>query len=277
MKPETSFVVGIGPTPDFCLRVSIASLVRVLFKTSHENEWWLALERKVTLVEKENSVTVEVNAQPFGGAVNILALQELHNRIGGFRFDSERSRAEADFRLFIQPSQWPTLQAFLIENLNRPTDIILETSPDRELVEEFEDAVDIALAPNQYISKPISIVLEENPSPTENNRARGHPTVRVYRIYETIITDVTLAEMISTGSHQFSDKDLSTLAIQRSRNGGQGRANGILALPLEELVAFYTGLPFQDRISTVLFQGHRLSETVAAVLEGIATPKHRKL
>jgi hypothetical protein len=58
------------------------------------------LERKATLREDK----VEVKSQPFGGAIRILDLDTIHDMIGDFHFDSERSRTEQDFRLFIRPS-----------------------------------------------------------------------------------------------------------------------------------------------------------------------------
>ena len=42
---------------------------------------------------------VRVNAQPFGGPDHINDLTPLLERTGGFHFDSERSRAEQDFRI----------------------------------------------------------------------------------------------------------------------------------------------------------------------------------
>jgi hypothetical protein len=215
-----------------------------------------------------------VNAQPFGGAVQILDLKALYDIVGAFHFDSERSRDEGDFRLFIKPSVWPRLRGFLIEHLSRLKDSVIESDPNRELVEEFEDAMYIKLTPNQSTSKPVGIVIEDNPGPTENYRARGFPTVRVYRIFESIISDLSLIDEIIASSTQFSDKDLSDLAIHDARNGGKGRANGILTLPMEEIIGFYSRIPLTKRDFPVLFKGHRLAETVAITLEGIDVPKY---
>ena len=59
---------GIGATPDLSLRVSVATLVRVIFENPANGEWMLALERKATLQNTE----VEVKSHPFGGAIRIL-------------------------------------------------------------------------------------------------------------------------------------------------------------------------------------------------------------
>ncbi len=175
---------GIGATDELSLRVSVATLARVVFKHPGSGEWMLALERKATLRENK----VEVKAQPFGGAIRILDLEAIHDLTGDFHFDSQRSRIEQDFRLFIRPSGWPVLREFCIQRLSRENDPILETDPTRELVEEFADALKINLQPGQYASKPVATVVENEAAPTGNLHAKGIPTVRVYRIFETTIT-----------------------------------------------------------------------------------------
>ena len=134
---------GIGATDDLSLRVSVATLVRVVFKHPRNGEWMLALERKATLHETK----VEVKSQPFGGAIRILDLDAIHDLIGDFHFDSERSRSEQDFRLFIRPSNWSAVREVCIQHLSRVDDPILETNSARELVEEFDDALKINLHP----------------------------------------------------------------------------------------------------------------------------------
>jgi hypothetical protein len=179
---------GIGATPDLSLRVSVATLVRVVFKHPVNGEWMLALERQAALHENK----VEVKSQPFGGAIRIW-IWGPSDLIGDFHFDSERSRTEQDFRLFIQPSIWPVLREFCIQRLSRDTDPVLETDPTRELVEEFADALKINLLPEQYACKPVATVVENEATPTENIHAKGVYTVRVYRIFEASITYPALA------------------------------------------------------------------------------------
>ncbi len=79
---------GIGATPDLSLRVSVATLARVVFKHPLTGELMLALERKATLHENK----IEVKSQPFGGAIRILDVDAIHDLIGDFHFDSKRSR-----------------------------------------------------------------------------------------------------------------------------------------------------------------------------------------
>lgn len=264
---------GIGATGDLSLRVSVATLLRVVFRHPGNGKWMLALERKATLQENK----VEVKSQPFGGAIRILDLNAIHDLIGDFHFDSERSRAEQDFRLFIRPSSWPALRDFCIQRLSRDNDPILETDPTRELVEEFADALKISLQPEQYTSKPVATVVENEATPTENIHAKGVYTVRVYRLFEATITSSALAQAMLNNSERLSHKRMCEIALEDARNGGKGRANAVLALPLEAITDTYLAVPLKERNSPIFFEENRLDETVPAVLEGITVPKYRRL
>ncbi len=264
---------GIGATPDLSLRVSVATLVRAVFKHPLNGEWMLAVERKATLHEKK----VEVKSQPFGGAIRILDLNAMHDLIGDFHFDSERSRSEQDFRLFIRPSNWSVLREFCIQHLSLVDDPILETDPARELVEEFEDALKINLQPEQYVSKPVATVVEDEAAPTENIHARGIPTVRVYRVFEAHITDASLTDAILKNSDSISHEDLGELALKDAQHGGKGRANAILALPLKRISDFYIDMLPKERNEPILFKEHRLDETVSAVLDDMPVPKYQRV
>jgi hypothetical protein len=264
---------GIGATDELSLRVSVATLVRVVFKHPGNGEWMLALERKATLHEN----TVEVKSQPFGGAIRILDLEAIHDLIGDFHFDSERSRTEQDFRLFIRPSSWSMLREFCIQRLNRENDPILETDPTRELVEEFADALKINLQPEQYASNPLATVVENEATPTENIHAKGIPTVRVYRIFETTVTNSALAHAMLKNSEGISHKRMCELALKDARNGGKGRANAVLALPLKAITDTYLALSPKERNSPIFIEKNLFDETVPAVLEGIPILKYQRL
>jgi len=268
---------GVGATRELSMRVSVATLVRVLLQSPADGDLRLALERKATLHAAENGGVVEVKSQPFGGAVRILDLMKLRGLIGSFHFDSERSRSEQDFRIFVRPSEWETIRGYCFEHFNRVDDPILETDPGRELTEEFGDALKMSLKPNQYSQRPIATVVEDDPAPTENVHARGFPTARVYRIFEATIPDSPLAQAMLENSASISDQDLCELTLKDARNGGQGRANAILALPLKRLTDHYLALPPQERNASILFEQNRLDETVPAILEGITVPKYQRL
>src|SRR5688500_5254820 len=109
MKPNHD-EIGVGETEELRLRVSVATLVRVLFENPRGRDVMLALERKATLLQDESGHGVEVIAQPFGGAIRLLDPKALRDLIGDFHFDSEESRSEQDFRIFIRPSAWEGVQ-----------------------------------------------------------------------------------------------------------------------------------------------------------------------
>jgi hypothetical protein len=269
--------IGIGATQELSLRVSVATLVRVLFENPSDGELMLALERRVTLHETESGSVVEVKSQPFGGAIRILDLMKLRDLIGDFHFDSESSRSEQDFRIFIRPPDWEKVREFCIQHFNGDNDAILETDPERELVEEFADALKINLKPDQYNYKPIAIVVEDAPAPTENIHTKGILTARMYRIFEAHISDSSLALTMMANSESNSDQDLSKLALENAQSGGKGRVNAVLALPLKRINAVYLAMSPKERSAPILFEENRLDETIAAVLEGVSTPKYRRL
>jgi hypothetical protein len=266
-----------GTTADLSLRVSVATLVRVLFEDPRDGELTLALERKATLFKAEGGPAIEVIAQPFGGAIRILDLRKLRDRIGDFHFDSEESRSEQDFRIFIRPSDWSVVQEFCIQHFSRVDDSILESAPTRELAEEFADALKISLKPDQYTLKPVRTVVEDHPTPTENIHAKGYPTARVYRIFEARILDASLSHAILMNSERYSNHNLQELALENARNGGKGRANAILAFPLKLISDAYLGMPPEARNTSFLLEDNYLDESVAAILEGVSAQRYRRV
>ncbi len=276
MKPNHN-EIGVGATDDLSLRVSVATLVRVLFENPRDGELMLALERKATLHEAESGRVVKVKSQPFGGAVRILDLNAIRDLIGDFHFDSERSRAEQDFRIFIRPSDWSAIREFCIEHFNHVNDPVLETDPGRELAEEFDDALNINLKSDQYILKPLATVVEDDPWPTENIHAKDIPTVRVYRIFEATIPDSSLAHALLENSESLSHQDLCELVLTDAQNGGKGRSNAVLALGLKRVTDFFLARSPEESGASILLGENRLDETVSAVLEGIAMPKYQRV
>lgn len=275
MKPNAS-AIGIGPTDKLSLRVSVAVLVRVLFEHPDNGEQMLSLECRATLFEDETGPTARVLSQPFGGAIRIYDPVALQSGIGDFHFDSERSRTEQDFRLFICPSDWGVVQRFCLEQFNSADEGILESGPGRELAEEFLDTSNLKLRPDQYVCKPAGIVLENVPSQTDNHAASGYPTVRIYRIFEAGIRDASLSRALLRSSGKHSALELSQRARENGRTGGPGRANTVLTLPFTPLHQFYLTLSPELLNSPVSFQNHRLDETVAAVFDDIMIEKYQK-
>jgi hypothetical protein len=279
MPPKNSeeFNPGIGATADLSLRVSVASLVRVLFKNPIDGILMLALERKAALHTGGNGHHIEVKSQPFGGAIRIRDLRILRDLIGDFHFDSEQSHSEKDFRIFIRPSDWTAVREFCLQHFNRIDDPVLETDPGRELAEEFADVLKISLEPDQYFLKPVGTVIEDTPALSVNIHAQGYLTARVYYIFEACITDSSLLSKMMANSQSYSNQDLYELAVEDARNGGLGRVNAILTLPVRRISDLYLALSPEQRNAPLSFEEHRLDETVPAVLEGITVPKYRSL
>ena len=165
---------------------------------------------------------------------------------GDFHFDSERSRSEQDFRIFIRPSDWTAVRQFCIQHFSRVHDPILETDPGRELAEGFGDALKTSLK-------------------------------RVYRIFEAAISDSSLARAMMVNSESLSYQDLCELASEDARSGGRGRANAVLGLPLKRISDIYPAMSLEERNALILFERNRLERTVPAVLEGVSVPRYQRL
>jgi hypothetical protein len=268
---------AVGATGDLSLRVSVATLVRVVFTNPEDGELRLALERKAALHSGENGQAIEVKSQPFGGAVRIRDQAALRGLIGEFHFDSERSSREQDFRIFIKPANWAVVREFCVQHFSRFNDPILETEPGRELAEEFAQALKVKLRPDQYIQKPVDIVVQANPLPTENIRAKGSLTARVYRVFEMYATDAALARSLQANSDSFSDMELIMVALEDIRKGGKGLASAILSLPVKRISAVYAGIPPDERAAPLLLEDNRLDATVPVILEGISIPGYQRL
>lgn len=277
MNHKEFFGFGIGMTPELCLRVSAAVLMRVLFKHLEDSSLMLALERKATLQKDTTGQVVVVKTQPFGGAIRILDPERMQDLTGNFHFDSERSSLENDFRIFIRPADWPAVRAFCIEHIKQVDDPILESDASRELAEEFADALKIDLKPGQYKQKPIATLVEDHPAPTDNIHAQDADTVRIFRIIEVNILDPSLANSLVDNSNTVSDQDLCRQTMADARSGGQGRANAILALKLSSLDEAYRALSPTDRCAPFLFKNNRLEETVPALLDGLIVPKYKRV
>jgi hypothetical protein len=268
--------IRAGANEDLRLRVSVATLVRLLFEHPGDGEIMLALERKATMLGNGND-NVHVRAQPFGGGVRILNSMGLQKIVGEIQFDSERSRQEGDFRILIPSFQWELVKQYCLRHLINPDDPELETLPHRELVEEFEETLHVDLRPDQYVFQPAGFVIENNPVQTNNIYARGKPTVRLYRIFEVRIVDAALCEMVLATSQQYSDQDLGMLAQKNFQNGGRGHANSILTLPLSLVTEAYLGLAPDMRYRKTVVENHPLDESVLAVLNEIAVPQYQRI
>ncbi|HEY5730382.1 MAG TPA: hypothetical protein VIS72_10050 [Anaerolineales bacterium] len=252
------------------LRVSVATYDQVIFPHPESGITMLALERKATVLKDGN---INVRAQPFGGGVKILNTKSLKEIVGEIQFDSERSKQEQDFRILIQPSQWEMVKGYCLQHLTHPDDPELESAPDRELVEEFEETMGVALKRSQYKVEPMGFVVEDNPAQTDNWYARGFPTVRVYRTYKVNLIDAELCKNLLDTSGHVSDEELGRYALKNER----GRANTVLALPLNSVSEACFVLPPEARYKKIKVDGYELDESVLVVLGDVDVPQYQRL
>jgi hypothetical protein len=270
--------IGIGPTTELSLRVSVATLSKVLFHHSDDGKLMLALERTATLVGEAGQENVTIIAKPFGGGVRLNDVKALGSLIGDFNFDSRRSQEEHDFRIQIRPDSWDQVKRFCIRGFRDQDESVLETQPERELVEEFRDAMGVQLSPEQYNIRQLGVVFENVPKYTESLRATGRPTVRIYNVFEVHLGSPSLIESILSESARFNELDLRALAKEDAYGGGKGRANAILAMPVDSLESMIRRLPEEERgRSFADYKGVRFSGNVLALFETVYGPKYQWL
>jgi hypothetical protein len=265
IEPD-DYKIGVGATESLSLRVSVATLVRVLFYHPENGQTMLVLERTATLREIEGRSEITVRAKPFGGAVRLINPQALRKVIGNFHYDSEQSCQENDFRILIDTASWKKVMDICRQQLNGTEKRILDSSPMRELTEEFEDTLHVRLTPGQYDLKPFGIVVEATPVETDSVRAEGFPTARVYYLFEARIGASEIITMLLDNHKRYSDEDLEKMAWEDARRGGRGRANAILALKLDELKDVYRSIPIERRHDPIKVGSHQLDGNVWAVL-----------
>jgi hypothetical protein len=268
--------IGIGPTKELCLRVSAATLVRVTFPHPDSGDNMLALERKATFKPDEKQKTISVTAQPFGGGIRISQPAALLAQIGDFHFDSLRSKDEQDFRILIRPAGWDAVKQYCLSALRAGRSTFLETDPLRELAEEFDDALQVTLSPTQYRLKPLEYLVENKPEHTHNLRAVNLPTVRIFTIFEARLEDPALTQRLLANSSVVSDHNLIELAREDLLRGNKGRANGILALPVDLLTKIYLDLAPDQRSYPIMAEGRQLEGNVAAILPEVFVPKYER-
>ena len=266
--------IGTGSTEELCLRVSAATLSRVLFEHPESNELMLALERTATWRKTNGNQIVVVKVKPFGGGIRLMDPGVLQNLVGDFHFDSQRSQDELDFRIHIRPHDWEPVKNFCLQQFQQ-SGSVLESSPERELLEEFEDALEIRLTSDDYRVKLLGVVVENTPSQTDNVRAPGSPTVRTYKRFEVRIISPTLIAAILDSSQACDDRNLRNLAWKDKQLGGRGRANAVLALPYDLVTAAFLELSPEKRGEPVQVMGHQLDGNVLVILDGIESPKYQ--
>jgi hypothetical protein len=259
------------------LRASVATFNQVMFPNPETGMMMLALERKATVL-KDGSVSIL--SQPFGGGIRILNPTPLQGIIGKIQFDSERSKQEQDFRILIPPSKWELIKEYCLHHMELEDDddeIEIESDPDRELTEEFLETIKVKLNPGQYTVQPLGFVIENSPVHSKNDYARGQLTVHLYRVFKVEVIDPMLCKVMWSVSQLYSDQSLGELALKNFESIGRGRANTILALPLQTIKESYLALAPEVRYRNIIVENHELDETGLPVLEDIDVPQYQRL
>ncbi|MFI5322061.1 MAG: hypothetical protein ACHQ6U_00700 [Thermodesulfobacteriota bacterium] len=267
--------IEVGVTEELSLRVSVGALVSVLFESPEDERTMLALERAATLIDIEGRSEVTVMAKPFGGAVRLTNPQALKWLIGNFNYDSKRSREERDFRILIHKASWEKVKEICRDYSKETVKEILDSSPDRELAEEFEDTLNVKISQDHYHLRPWGVVVEDFPSETKNVRAKGIPTVRIYYLFEAWMMSPDIITMMLSNNRLYSDKDLQKMAWKDAQRGGKGRANAILVLGLDNLKSVYRAIPTYKRDESILVDGHQLDVNVQAILEDAENSRYK--
>lgn len=268
---------GVGATVPPTLRVSVGTLARVVFDAPDGGQAMLALERTATVHASPEGATVAVVAKPFGGGARLIDPGALRAAIGGFRFDGERSRLEEDFRVLVRREAWRPIVELCRHHLPAGRGAVLDASPDRELAEEFHDALGVALAPDDYRLTPLGMRVRDAALPADSARAAGRPTARIYFVFEARVRNPAVVEALIRSSGAVSDPDLERTALQRADAGGRGRANGAIVLGLDAVREAYLALPKQRRGTPLTVVGHRLAGNVPVVLDGVEVPGFRSV
>jgi hypothetical protein len=86
-----------------------------------------------------------------------------------------------------------------------------------------------------------------------------------------------LANAMLKNSARLSHEAICELALDAARNGGEGRANAVLVLPLKSITDAYLAVSFKERNSPIFIEKNRVDETVSAVLDGITAQKYQRL
>jgi hypothetical protein len=264
---RNQFNPGIGPTEELSMRVSVAVLIRVLFKNPVDGQMMIALERTATLMNDEGRFEAVVRVKPFGGGVRLVQTQKFKQLIGDYHYDSERSSEEGDLRILINPVQWDKVKAICQEHQNNRADGIINSSPVRELTEEFEDSLGMRITSEDFDLTPREMIVEEKLTATENVNAPGIPTRRIYYPFDAVLKDLGIIKMMIDNDRQCSDLDLQIMAKEDAKRGGKGRANAVLTVSHDKLVEFYLSSSKGPDQSPKSFEGHQLEGNIPVILD----------
>ena len=275
MKPASKRI-GIGPDEELGLRISVAAIVGVYFSDPENGKTMLVLERTATLQMIDGKPEVSVKVKPFGGGVRLLDPERLNILIGKFHYDSRKSSEEKDFRIRANPDSWVKIKEICKEHLIYPDKGLLDTGPERELGEEFEDSLKIKIGTDDYFLRKKGMVFEDLQVNTNNINAPGSPTVRVYYLFDARIKSQHIIKQILENSRKYSDNDLSKMALEDYNQGGKGRVNAVLSVEPDDLKNFYVSIPVDKRGGLLRYGEHQLEGNIPALFEDISSNKFKR-
>ncbi|MFA5928891.1 MAG: hypothetical protein WC838_06310 [Candidatus Margulisiibacteriota bacterium] len=277
--------IGIGETEKLSLRVSTAVLAHVVFTDPATGESFAVLERKAKVNTGKNKK--DIQAQPLGGGSRLKSPQILLNNIGEFNYDNKDSRDNGDFRVYIAPAKWALTKKFCLDNFREQSGII-ETSVERELAEEFLDALGVKYDENAITSElftklrsaleisdtdhsPLFTITNigtevesESPfattGPLRSTKLgmEGISTQRVYNIQHVAITHPNLIAKIKTASSKTNEDILTEAERNAARSSkGEGKATSLLIVPQAKLEETY-----KNTEGRAVIDGHVIADNV---------------
>jgi hypothetical protein len=167
----------------------------------------------------------------------------------------------------INPDQWEKMKEICRDHLNFEEDGIINSSPVRELTEEFEDSLGVRITSDDYHLTSRKMLVEEKLTKTENVNAMGIPTKRTYYLFDAMLTDLRIIKMMIDNDALYSDLDLRNMANEDARRGGKGRANAVLTLSLDKLTELYRSSRKGSGESNIMYEGHQLDGNLPAILD----------
>lgn len=253
--------IGIGKTDDLTLRVSAACLTLMILQRESEE---MALFERVIRLDDKGVLTTQL--QPIGGATGIIDCYGLEAACGTYNFDSIAAAKESDLRIFIRPSQWALMRAFLESELIGVNTGVVESTPLREIREEVGELLGMYIDSSSFSTTRIGCHFQD--LPRESVRKDGAETVRVFAIDEVRLSNPDLIAQIEVycTSHDFTSQlaELNRRSLKKS--------SGLCLMPLKDVVTAVSRCPEEDREKPIPLGELLLANNVyATVLHRIST------
>jgi hypothetical protein len=256
---QIPYAPGVGATEEYNLRVSAATLARVRLRMPDNKPTFWVFEAKVWAEVKDGKIVQQVaQLQPLGGACQLIEPETLWQLTKGFNFDSDKSRRESDFRLFVRAGQWDLIKEFLEKEFARPADGAVASDIKRELVEEIEEALRYQLRGEfGYLAWPMGTVVQGEAQKTLRSGMVGVETKRVFKIYDVEILDARLVDMLLTGARPLA-KQMLDVACEKALASPDGKGR-VTSLALMRDVDMRDHQTFHDPNA---LRGFRAAETI---------------